>query len=98
MTATTPSDDFGSKTAEIAVLLQSGDIEQAVRTSGELLADCDNTLRSLHNSGRPVDEAITRFVEAAIPLITAGQSVGRRILLRRRRAAYCRGLSGRRIG
>ncbi len=66
MTATTPSDDFGSKTAEIAVLLQSGDIEQAVRTSGELLADCDNTLRSLHNSGRPVDEAITRFVEAAI--------------------------------
>ena len=30
--------DFGSQTAEIAVLLQTGDIEEAVRTSVELLA------------------------------------------------------------
>lgn len=66
MSTTTPYDDFGSQTAEIAVLLQTGDIEQAVRTSGELLANCDNTLRSLHNSGEPVDEEMARFVEAAI--------------------------------
>ncbi|MDE5553701.1 MAG: hypothetical protein K2J10_00775, partial [Muribaculaceae bacterium] len=58
--------DFGTQTAEIAVLLQSGDIEQAVRTSGELLAESDNRLRTLRNEQQPLDEAIQQFVEAAI--------------------------------
>ena len=58
--------DFGGRTAEIAVLLQSGDVEQAVRTSGELLAGCDNELRTLRNADKPIGEAIERFVEAAI--------------------------------
>ncbi len=58
--------DFGNMTAEIAVLLQTGDIDQAVRVSGELLATSDNNLRSLHNEGKPLDEAMQQFIEAAI--------------------------------
>ncbi len=58
--------DFGTLTAEIAVLLQSGDIDQAVRTSGELLAECDNKLRSLRNDPKPLDQTVQQFIEAAI--------------------------------
>lgn len=58
--------DFGTQTAEIAVLLQTGDIEQAVRTSGELLAESDNTLRMLRNEHKPLDEEVQQFIEAAI--------------------------------
>lgn len=58
--------DFGSQTAEIALLIQSGNIEQAVRVSGELLATCDNDLRRVHNDKKDISEAIQRFVEAAI--------------------------------
>lgn len=60
------ADDFSSRTIEIAAALTGGDIERAVRSSGELLAVCDNTLRELHNAGQPVGEAMQRFVEAAI--------------------------------
>lgn len=66
MENTSVANDFGAITAEIAVLLQTGDIEQAVRTSGELLANCDNELRTLRNVGQPLGEAVQRFVEAAI--------------------------------
>ena len=58
--------DFGQVTAEIAVLLQSGDLDQAVRTSGELLAECDNNLRTTRNEQLPLDEAAQQFIEAAI--------------------------------
>ena len=58
--------DFGSQTAEIALLIQSGDIEQAVRISGELLAACDNELRCHHNERKDINEAAQRFVEAAV--------------------------------
>ena len=58
--------DFGSATAEIAVLLQTGNVEEAVRTSGELLANCDNNLRTRYNEHKPLDEAIQQFIEAAI--------------------------------
>lgn len=59
--------DFGAKTAEIAVLIQSGDIANAIRTSGELLANCDNNLRRAHNDAQPIaDDTILQFVEAAI--------------------------------
>lgn len=66
MTDTPSNRDFGTQTAEIAVLLQTGDIDQAVRTSGELLAESDNRLRSLCNDHKPLDEAIQQFIEAAI--------------------------------
>lgn len=66
MTSTSSNRDFGTQTAEIAVLLQTGDIEQAVRTSGELLAESDNSLRSLRNDQKPLDKAIQQFIEAAI--------------------------------
>lgn len=58
--------DFGSQTAEIALLIQSGDIEHAVRISGELLAACDNELRCLHNDRKDINEAVQRFIEAAV--------------------------------
>lgn len=58
--------DFGTVTAEIAVFLQTGDIERAVRLSGELLAHCDNDLRRLRDDNRPLDEAVMQFVEAAV--------------------------------
>lgn len=61
-----PSCDFGAITAEIAVLLQSGDIAQAVRVSGELLANTDNRLRTLHNGHKPIKDAVAKFAEAAI--------------------------------
>lgn len=66
MSDTATSYDFGGSSAEIVVLLQNGDIEQAVRTSGELLASCDNELRTLHNAGQAADEAFGSFAEAAI--------------------------------
>lgn len=58
--------DFGSQTAEIALLIQSGNVEEAVRVSGELLAACDNELRELHNEHKSVGSAVEQFVEAAI--------------------------------
>lgn len=58
--------DFGSMTAEIAVFLQNGQIEEAVRMSGELLANCDNTLRKLYNEQKNLNDAIQQFIEAAI--------------------------------
>lgn len=60
------SNDFGAITAEIAVLLQSGDIGQAVRVSGELLANTDNFLRTLHNDHKPIEDAVAQFAESAI--------------------------------
>lgn len=58
--------DFGALAAEIAVLLQSRDLDQAVRASGELLAECDNILRALRNEHKPLYEAAQQFIEAAI--------------------------------
>ena len=58
--------DFGSVTAEIAVFLQNGQIEEAVRTSGELLANCDNNLRKQYNAKKNLNETIQQFIEAAI--------------------------------
>ena len=58
--------DFGSQTAEIAVFLQNGQIEESVRTSGELLANCDNNLRKQYNEHKNLNEAIQQFIEAAI--------------------------------
>ena len=58
--------NFADSTAQIAVMLQTGDIESAVRLSGELLADCDNELRRRKNAGEAIDETIAQFVEAAV--------------------------------
>lgn len=57
---------FGEATAEIAVMLQSGDNEGAVRRSGELLAECDNRLRKLYNEKVPAGDAVAEFIEAAV--------------------------------
>lgn len=58
--------DFNAGAAEIAVMLRENDIEGAVRRSGELLAVCDNDLRSLYNDKKPVNDAVLQFVEAAV--------------------------------
>lgn len=58
--------DFNAAAAEIAVMLREGDIESAVRRSGELLANCDNNLRSLYNEKQAIGDAVLQFVEAAV--------------------------------
>lgn len=58
--------DFNAGAAEIAIMLRENDIEGAVRRSGELLAVCDNDLRSLYNDKKPVNDAVLQFVEAAV--------------------------------
>ncbi len=58
--------NFADATAQIAVMLQTGDVEGAVRLSGELLANCDNELQRLKNAGESIDEAVGQFIEAAV--------------------------------
>lgn len=71
-----PSSNFSDMTAQIFALLQGGDIESAVRLSGELLAVCDNNLRRLKNAGESIDKSICEFIEAAILHVHSLRSAG----------------------
>lgn len=62
---TTQSSNIGEATAQVASFIQSGDIESAVRLSGEMLAGADSRLRKCYINKADMTDAVDSFVEAA---------------------------------
>lgn len=56
---------IGEATAQVASFIHNGDIDSAVRLSGELLAESDSRLRRCYIDKADMSDAIDAFVEAA---------------------------------